>query len=66
VSSRSVWRSEGRSIEEKGWVPLGHWVAWFGGLAVAVTTFDVILTPVWIGLRVAAWIAEFRSRRSRL
>jgi hypothetical protein len=27
--------------------------------------FYVVLTPVWIGLRVAAWIAEFRARRRR-
>ncbi len=63
VTGRSVWRAEGRSIDEKGWVPLRYWLAWFFGLGVAVATFYVILTPVWIGLRVAAWIAEFRARR---
>src|SRR5690349_24393354 len=63
VSGRSVWRAEGRSIDEKGWVPLRYWGAWFFGLGLAVATFYVILTPVWIGLRVAAWIAEFRARR---
>jgi hypothetical protein len=36
---------------------------WFSSLAVAVTLFYVILTPVWIGLRVAAWVAEFNARR---
>jgi hypothetical protein len=30
---------------------------------VAVVLFYVILTPVWLGLRAAAWIAEFRARR---
>jgi hypothetical protein len=25
--------------------------------------FYVVLTPVWIGLRTLAWIAEFRARR---
>jgi hypothetical protein len=25
--------------------------------------FYVLLTPVWIGLRSLAWIAEFRARR---
>jgi len=58
-----VWRSEGRSIDEKGWVPLRYWALWSFGLAVALTLFFVILTPVWIGLRVAAWLAEFRARR---
>ena len=51
VSGRSVWRAEGRSIDEKGWVPLRYWSAWFFGLGLAVATFYVILTPIWIGLR---------------
>jgi hypothetical protein len=63
MSDRSLWRAEGRSVAEKGWVPLRYWTAWFGGLAVAVALFYVILTPLWIGLRVLAWIAEFRARR---
>jgi hypothetical protein len=25
--------------------------------------FYVLLTPVWIGLRMLAWVAEFRARR---
>jgi hypothetical protein len=64
VSGRSVWRSEGRSIDEKGWVPLRYWALWSLGLSIALLLFFVILTPVWIGLRVAAWVAEFRARRS--
>jgi hypothetical protein len=63
VSRRSVWRSEGRSIEEKGWVPLRYWALWGLFMSVALVLFYVILTPVWIGLRVAAWVAEFRARR---
>lgn len=66
MSGRSLWRAEGRSLEEKGWVPLRYWAMWAFGLAVADVLFYVILTPLWIGLRVAAWIAEFRSRRARL
>lgn len=50
-------------MNAKGWVPLRFWVLWAGGLAAAVLLFYVILTPVWIGLRVAAWLAEFRARR---
>ena len=63
MSGRSVWRSEGRSIDEKGWVPLRYWALWSFGLSIALLLFFVILTPVWIGLRVAAWVAEFRARR---
>ena len=25
--------------------------------------FYVLLTPIWIGLRTLAWVAEFRRRR---
>ena len=63
MSGRSLWRAEGRSLEEKGWVPLRYWAMWALGIAVADVLFYVILTPLWIGLRVAAWVAEFRSRR---
>jgi hypothetical protein len=38
---------------------------WWWALGVAVVLFYVILTPIWIGLRAAAWLAEFRSRRRR-
>jgi hypothetical protein len=65
VSAPSIWRAEGRSLSDKGWVPLRYWALWFFGLGVAVVLFYVILTPVWIGLRAAAWVAEFRSRRRR-
>jgi hypothetical protein len=27
--------------------------------------FYVVLTPIWLGLRAAAWIAELRSRARR-
>lgn len=63
MSDRSLWRSEGRSLGEKGWVPFRFWALWGFGLAIAVILFYVILTPVWIGLRVAAWAAEFSARR---
>ena len=51
VSGKSLWRAEGRSIDEKGWVPLRYWSMWFGALGFLVVVFYVILTPVWIGLR---------------
>ena len=58
-----MWRAEGRSIDEKGWAPLRYWALWTFGLGVCLMLFFVLLTPVWIGLRAAAWIAEFRARR---
>jgi len=34
-------------------------------MALADFVFYVLLTPIWIGLRVVAWLAEFRARRRR-
>jgi predicted signal transduction protein with EAL and GGDEF domain len=65
VSGDSLWRAQGRSLEDKGWAPLRYWVLWSSVLALAVVVFYVLLTPLWIGLRVAAWVAEFRARRRR-
>ena len=51
-----------RDLSEKGWVPLRSWVVWGSALAVAMVLFYVVLTPIWLGLRAAAWVAELRSR----
>ena len=52
-------------LREKGWVPLPRFVLWWFLLLVADVLFYVLLTPIWLGLRAAAWIAELRSRRQR-
>lgn len=63
MSRRSLWRAEGRSLSDKGWAPLRYWAMWLSALGVAVVLFYVILTPIWLGLRAAAWVAEFNARR---
>ena len=63
MTRRSAWRAEGRTLSDKGWAPLRYWAMWWGALGVAVVLFYVILTPIWIGLRAAAWVAEFNARR---
>jgi len=52
-------------LREKGWIP-ARWLAfwWFLMLAGDVV-FYVLLTPIWLGLRAAAWIAELQSRAAR-
>jgi hypothetical protein len=50
---------------EKGHVPLRYWVLWVAMLVIADIMFYVLLTPIWLGLRAAAWLAEFRARRRR-
>ena len=46
-------------------VPVWRWALWWVLLAVGMFLFYVLLTPIWIGLRVLAWVAEFRARRRR-
>ena len=50
---------------EKGRVPLHYWALWWALIVVADVVFYVLLTPIWIGLRAVAWLAEFRARRRR-
>ena len=49
-------------LREKGWVPFRHFAVWWGLLLLSDLVFYVLLTPIWLGLRAAAWIAELRSR----
>jgi hypothetical protein len=53
-----------RDLSEKGWVPLRYWVAWWAILGAAVVVFYVLLTPIWLGLRALAWLADRRARRA--
>jgi hypothetical protein len=46
-------------------IPIWRWVLWHFALVLGMLVFYVGLTPIWIGLRGAAWVAEFRSRRRR-
>jgi hypothetical protein len=34
-------------------------------LGIALLIFYVILTPIWLGLRGLAWVAELRARQRR-
>ena len=43
-------------------VPKWRWALWWSILAAAVVVFYVLLTPVWLGLRAAAWLADRRAR----
>jgi hypothetical protein len=50
-----------RDLSEKGSVPVRYWVLWWSLLAAAVVVFYILLTPIWIGLRLAAWLASRRG-----
>lgn len=47
----------------KAAVPLRYWLAWMVLLAAGLFVFYVVLTPVWMGIRLVAWLAEGRRFR---
>ena len=49
----------------KGHVPVRYWVLWWLLIVVADFVFYVLLTPIWMGLRALAWLAEQRSRAQK-
>ena len=46
-------------------VPWWRWAIWWTSLGFALVVFYIVLTPLWLGLRGLAWIAELRARRNR-
>jgi hypothetical protein len=50
-------------VKPKPPVPLWRWTLWWIILALGLVIFYVLLTPLWLGLRGLAWVAEFRARR---
>ena len=49
--------------QRKTRVPLWRWALWWLILGFALLLFYVLLTPIWMGLRVLAWLADLRARR---
>lgn len=39
------------------------WLVWSVLLAIGMFVFYVLFTPVWIGIRLAAWVSERSPRR---
>jgi hypothetical protein len=52
-------------LREKGWAPPGRLAFWWFLLFLSDVVFYVLLTPIWLGLRGAAWAAELSSRVRR-
>lgn len=42
-----------------------RWALWWVLLFFALILFYGLFAPFWFGLRLAAWMAEFRARRQR-
>lgn len=43
-------------------VPLWRWVIWWALLGIAILLFYVVLTPIWLGIRAVAWLADRKAR----
>ena len=52
-------------MKEKAGIPDWRWVFWGIEDIDGIALFYIVLTPIWIGIRVLAWAAEFRARRRR-
>ena len=46
-------------------MPLWRWGTWIIALGIGITLFYVLLTPIWIGLRIAGWLADLRARSAK-
>ena len=42
-------------------VPRWRWALWLALLAPALIVFYVLLTPVWVGIRVTRWLSALRD-----
>ncbi len=51
-------------MSERKRIPFYWWPLWMLLLVLGLFVFYVLLTPVWMGIRVVAWLTE--GRRSRL
>jgi hypothetical protein len=49
-------------VKEPARVSPARWAAWLTILAAADLVFYVLLTPVWLGIRAAGWLADRRSK----
>jgi hypothetical protein len=45
-------------VSEKPRIPAYYWPWWMLLLAAGLFVFYVLLTPVWMGIRLVSWLAE--------
>jgi hypothetical protein len=39
-------------------IPFVYWPLWMTLLGLALVVFYVFLTPIWMGIRLVAWLSE--------
>ena len=42
-------------------IPFYYWPFWMAVLAAGLFVFYVVLTPIWMGIRFVAWLADRRG-----
>ena len=50
-----------RDLRVKGPVPVRYWALWWTSMGFAIVLFYVLLTPIWLGIRAAGWLASKRG-----
>jgi hypothetical protein len=53
----------GGPLRDKSHIGWYWWLLWWVLLAIGMFIFYVLFTPVWIGIRLAAWVSERSPRR---
>jgi hypothetical protein len=48
-------------VSRKPRIPFYYWPFWMFLLALGLFVFYVLLTPVWMGIRLISWLAERRN-----
>lgn len=49
-------------MREKPPIPWFWWPVWMAFLAAGLFVFYVLLTPVWVGIRLIEWFAHTREK----
>jgi hypothetical protein len=50
-------------VKPKPPVPAWRWAVWWAFMFPAAFIFTILAAPLWMGLRGAAWVAEWHARR---
>jgi hypothetical protein len=52
-------------MNEKQPIPFWRWILWWFLLCVGIVVFYILMTPFWLAVRAAAWVASRSSRLGR-
>jgi hypothetical protein len=52
-------------MNQKPPIPFWRWLIWWVVLFLGIVAFYILMTPVWLAVRFAAWVASRGSRPGR-